>query len=65
MKGLKILQSTEMKPNKNVNPLMSGGKKNVTHTAALFKYVWPFCYHQTFKGQYRGKLFYTQKGFKM
>ena len=39
MKGLKILQSTEMKPNKNVNPLMSGGKKNVTHTAALFKYV--------------------------
>ena len=40
-----------------VNPLISGDKKKVTHTqvslqlkaAGLFKYVWPFCYHQVLK----------------
>ena len=40
------------------NPLMPGGNKKVTHTwtnlhleaAGLFKYVWPFCYHQALKG---------------
>ena len=45
-----------------VNPLMSDGNKKVTHTytnlqlntersaAGLFKYVWPFSYHQALKG---------------
>ena len=28
------------------NPLMPGGNK----AAGLFKYVWPFCYHQALKG---------------
>ena len=33
-------------------PLMPAGDKGVTHTqpAALFKCVWPFCYHQALKG---------------
>ena len=31
-----------------INPLMPGGNKKVSHT--LFKYVWPFCYHQALKG---------------
>ena len=33
---------------------MPGGNKKDTHTekkpAALFKYVWPFCYDQALKG---------------
>ena len=37
---------------------MPGGNKNVTHklenlqlsAAGLFKYVWPFSYHQALKG---------------
>ena len=39
-----------------INPLMPGGNKKVTQTnkklkaVGLFKYVWPFCYHQTLKG---------------
>ena len=37
----------------------AGGKKMITYTqanllflstAGLFKYVWPFCYHQALKG---------------
>ena len=43
---------------------MPGGNKKVTHTkanlqlkaqrsaAGLFKYVWPFCYHQVLKGYF-------------
>ena len=33
------------------NPLMLGGNKKVTHTetVGLFKYMWPFCYHQALK----------------
>ena len=36
---------------KRINYLMLGGNKKVTHTSAagLFKYVWPFCYHQIIK----------------
>ena len=42
----------------NLNPLMPGGNKKVIHTltnlhllaAGLFKYGWPFCYHQALKG---------------
>ena len=38
---------------------MPGGNKRVAHTwtnlylsaAVLFKYVWPFCYHQALEGQ--------------
>ena len=42
------------------NPLVPGGNKKVTYwnlqlnakrsAAGLFKYVWPFCYHQALKG---------------
>ena len=32
------------------NSLMPGGNKKVTYTVSLFKYVWPFCYHQALKG---------------
>ena len=34
-----------------LNPLMPGGNKKATYTeTSLFKYVWPFCYHQALKG---------------
>ena len=29
---------------------MPGGNKKVLKAAGLFKYVWPFCYHQALKG---------------
>ena len=46
-------------PCQTFKPLMSGGNKKVTYlnkpaaersAAGLFKYVWPFCYHQALKG---------------
>ena len=41
-----------------LNPLIPGGNKKATYTQTnakrsavdLFKYVWPFCYHQALKG---------------
>ena len=32
-----------------INPLLPDGNKKLKGTG-LFKYVWPFCYHQALKG---------------
>ena len=59
----------------SINPLMPGGNKKVTHTetnlqlnaqrsaAGLFKYVWPFCYHQLLKGYKHIFYFFYKKDF--
>ena len=53
-----VLVNREKREDTFFNPLMPGGNKKVTDTwinlqlsaAGLFKYVWPFCYHQALKG---------------